>query len=165
VPDEPVKKSMFLAMMIAERKRKLKRTKEPKMNMTPMMDVVFQLIIFLMLVTEMSKMEIVELTLPKAYKAKDDKNPPPNRVVINLTKDHEIYYMQKQLSVQKLRQLLHRVAVQSPKEADTGLPTAAVKIRADAHVEYKYVQRIMIQCMREFIWQLSFGAMPKEYGD
>lgn len=163
--EEIAKTTAFLIARQKERRRKLKRTKEPKMNMTPMMDVVFQLIIFLMLVTEMSKLEIVELTLPQAFEAKDDRDIPPNRIVVNLTKEHRIYHMQRELSVLQLRKLLRRLAQNSPKEAVTGLPTAAVKIRADANVEYKYVQQIMIQCMREFIWQLSFGAMPKEYGD
>ena len=165
MPEETVGKNVYFLAKQAERKRQRKRMKEVKMNMTPMMDVVLLLIIFLMIVSEMSKLEVVELTLPQAYEAKDDINVPHNRIVLNVTRDHKIYHMRKALTVQKLRQLLRRLAAGSPKEPDTGLPTAAVKIRADARVEYKWVQLVMLQCMREFIWQLSFGAMPKEYGD
>ena len=161
MPEGTSGKSAYLIAINEERRRKLKKTVDPKFNMTPMIDNVLQLIIFFMLVTEMSKLEVVELTLPQAYEAKDDKNPPPNRIVVNLTREHEVYHMRRLLNVQQLRRLLHGLAMRSPKD-EMGLPTAAVKIRADALVEYKYVQQIMIQCMREFIWQLSFGAMPKE---
>ncbi len=153
----------MLAERAEERRRRLQNTVRPKLNMAPMIDVVFQLIIFFMLVTELSRMEIIELTLPQAYEAGADHH--LNRIVLNITRDHEMYYMRRELTTRQLRQLLHRAAAQSPKEPDTGLPTLAVKIRADAHVEYGYVQRAMVQCMRERIWQVSFGAMPKEYGN
>ena len=38
----------------------------PELDMTPMIDVVFQLIIFFMLITDMSQKELEELYLPKA---------------------------------------------------------------------------------------------------
>ena len=44
-------------------------------NMTPMIDVVFQLIIFLMLANDMSRKEIEDLLLPDAVHATENLQP------------------------------------------------------------------------------------------
>ena len=56
-------------------------------NMTPMIDVVFQLIIFLMLANDMSRKEIEDLNLPEAMHATEDKGEKEKyRVIVNLLK-------------------------------------------------------------------------------
>jgi biopolymer transport protein ExbD len=143
---------------MARKKRKAKEPPELKLQMTSMIDVVFLLIIFFMLVTEMSKMEAEALSLPTATKGVDDKNPPKNRVVINIKKQGTIVVTRREYSPRGLRGFLHDVSV---RHRDTdGLSTIPVKVRADANVQYKYVQQVMVQCMREYIWKLSFGCMP-----
>jgi len=143
---------------MARERKKLKPPPEAKLQMTSMIDVVFLLIIFFMLVTEMSKMEAESLSLPTATKGIDDKDPPKNRVVINIKSKGNIVVQRREYSPRGLRSLLHEVSVRH-RDAD-GLSTVPVKIRADANVQYKYVQQVMVQCMREYIWRLSFGCMP-----
>ena len=47
--------------------KKVKEVEEPdSIVMTPMIDIVFQLIIFFLLVNDMSRAQLEELTLPKA---------------------------------------------------------------------------------------------------
>lgn len=53
-------------------------------NMTPMIDIVFQLIIFFMLVTEFANTQLEQVRLAKASQAEEDKLPPKDRLVINL---------------------------------------------------------------------------------
>ena len=56
-------------------------------NMTPMIDVVFQLIIFLMLANDMSRKEIEDLELPEAVHASEDKREKEKyRIIVNLLK-------------------------------------------------------------------------------
>ena len=144
--------------MAKQRRKKLTPPPEAKLQMTSMIDVVFLLIIFFMLVTEMSKMEAEALSLPTATEGIDDKDPPKNRIVINIKEEGTIVVSRRTYSPRGLRSLLHEVSV---RHRDTlGLSTVPVKIRADAQVQYKYVQRVMVQCMREYIWKLSFGCMP-----
>ena len=145
---------------MVRKRKKLKPPPEAKLNMTPMIDVVFLLIIFFMLVTEMSKMEAEAISLPTATKGIDDKDPPKNRIVINIMEEGTIKVTRREYSPRGLRSLLHEVSVRH-RDAD-GLSTVPVKIRADANVQYKYVQQVMVQCMREYIWKLSFGCMPHE---
>ena len=59
-----------------------------EMDMTPMIDVVFQLIIFFILITDLTQSELEELKLPMAMNAVEDK-PDPSivRPVLNVLPD------------------------------------------------------------------------------
>jgi len=147
------------------KRRRRKKPADCKLNMTPMIDVVFLLIIFFMLVTEMSKMEIEAITLPYALKAVDDKEgQEKQRIIFNIDKDGKITYMRQRQTPEQVRARLEAAVRTSPRD-DMGLPTLAVKIRGDATCEYKYIQDVMVQCMRAFVWRLSFGANPIENND
>ena len=58
---------------------KLQKTddqQEMEMNMTPMIDVVFLLIIFFMVITDLTQQDLEELQLPTAENAQPDKPKP-----------------------------------------------------------------------------------------
>jgi biopolymer transport protein ExbD len=59
-------------------------------NMTPMIDVVFQLIIFFMLVMDMSQAQLEPVTLPSASKAVKEKYEDTTLLVLNVMKDGAI---------------------------------------------------------------------------
>jgi biopolymer transport protein ExbD len=134
---------------------------ETKLKMTSMIDIVFLLIIFFMCVTEMSKLEAEAVTLPEAKKARDDSDPPKDRVVINVMRDGTYRVMRTTYSKSDLRNFLIKEAIRT--RGQDGLSTLAVKIRADADAAYKYVQRIMMFCMdpKARIWKISFGVAQK----
>lgn len=52
-------------------------------DMTPMIDCVFQLIIFFMLVTDFANTQMERVMLPKATEAEEDKEPARKRLMIN----------------------------------------------------------------------------------
>ena len=59
-----------------------------EMDMTPMIDVVFLLIIFFMIITDLSQQELEELELPNATVAVEDKpDPESNRPILNILQD------------------------------------------------------------------------------
>ena len=64
---------------------------EMEMDMTPMIDVVFLLIIFFMIITDLTQKDLEELELPVAVQAVKDK-PDPDRVrpILNIGWDGEI---------------------------------------------------------------------------
>ncbi len=140
--------------------RRLRRPKptEAKMSMTPMIDIVFLLIFFFMVVTDMSNMEIESVALPFALEATEDR-PGEKRFIVNITDRGKIRMMRRTVTPEVLLQELKKKAKASRRDQD-GLPTISVKIRADAKTEYKFVQQVMVKCMRAYIWKLSFGARP-----
>ena len=74
-------------------KKHTKRAQEElKMDMTPMIDVVFLLIIFFVLVIDLSQQELEDLILPMAKYAVPDDQPPENRPVMNITQDGRMIY-------------------------------------------------------------------------
>ena len=138
---------------------KAEASKDAKMQMTSMIDVVFLLIIFFMLVTELSRLEAELIDLPVATKGIDEE-PDRHRLVVNVTREGTIVVAKKDYSSKELGQLLRlRSALFRGHEGLSELP---VKIRADANVEYKYVQRVMLRCMDEKVWKLSFGCVRAE---
>ena len=69
--------------------KKAKMAEDPGFNMTPMIDVVFQLLIFFMLVTEVAAMEIERVYLPIATEAVEDDQPDKDRLIINVVHDED----------------------------------------------------------------------------
>ena len=129
-----------------ERKElKKKPLKEVKMDMTPMIDVVFLLIIFFMLVTEMTKAEIEVVILPYASMAKEDKGKNQKRVIINLKSSDDrsehgkIIVLGKRYNPGTLKKHLEDVVASTGLD-DQQLAILAVKFRADANLEWKYIQ-------------------------
>ena len=134
---------------------------ECKMNMTPMIDVVFQLLIFFILVTELQNKDYVQLTLPRADQAKAEEDIPKGRMTISITKDGEIMVMAKTYSLKKLSERL-RVEADLTREAGTEFSDKPILIRADHKTEYKSVSDVMEQCIKHNIWKLSFAALRAE---
>ena len=154
---------------------KEKNDAPPEMDMTPMIDVVFQLIIFFMLITDMSQKELEELYLPKAEVAVADK-PDPNeqRPIVNILTDGQIVVKREVLfdpknddKYKKLAEFLARAAKAMPKgpifEDQPNGPQAPkwpLLIRADQATPMKYVQKVMEVCGRQGIqiWKVELAA-------
>ena len=66
---------------------KHKRSTRAAMNMTPMIDIVFLLIIFFMTVTQVSKINREQVELPKLKGAEDQK---PTTLTVNVDREGEI---------------------------------------------------------------------------
>jgi len=142
-----------------------------EMDMTPMIDVVFQLIIFFILITDMTQSELEELRLPVARNAVEDKpDPKVVRPVLNILPDgtminkrRELYDPEKD-EMQELERYLADQARLMPKEFDEDvkidLPKNPLLIRADKNSEFKYIQKIMEVCGKKGIqiWKLQLAA-------
>lgn len=132
---------------------------EVTMDMTPMIDVVFLLIIFFMVVNEIAKMQIHEgIILPLASQARVDDTPPPGRMVLNIDRDGEVWSSNKKWANDALDRLLQIEAKVS--QGSDGFSERAVLMRADGRAKYYDIARIMYQCQKNKIWKLSFGTKP-----
>jgi len=141
-------------MRISRREAKAEKI---SLKMTPMIDIVFLLIIFFMCVTEMSKLEIESLTLPEAMMGSPEAGRP--RLTVNVMEDGSCRVAGKLYKPKALERL---IAVRALGDVDSnGVPKLAIRIRADAGVAYKYVQRVMLGCQKAKVWQLSFGVAPR----
>jgi len=128
-----------------------------RMNMTPMIDVVFQLLIFFMLVTEMTQQDKVELTLPRADQATTDEGE-PGRHTINVDEDGTIRVGATAVTLDQLDKILYVEALERTREGSK-FSDKPILIRADRNAEFLTIQKIMGKCVKHKIWKLSFGAM------
>ena len=127
------------------------------MNMTPMIDVVFQLLIFFMLVSEIARTEKADLVLPKASEAQPDHGD-PGRHTINVTRDGRIMVGGRFKTLEQIDAIL-AVEVQIMKKRGEKFSEKPILIRADKEAHFETVQKIMGKCVKHKIWRLSFGAM------
>jgi len=127
------------------------------MNMTPMIDVVFQLLIFFMVVSEIAQTEKADLTLPKASEAKPDKGE-PGRHTINVTREGRIMVGARYVTLDQLDDIL-AIEVEIMKKKGQKFSDKPILIRADKEAHFETIQKIMAKCVKHKIWRLSFGAM------
>ena len=135
--------------------RKAKTEYEMKWNMTPMIDVVFNLIIFFMIVTDLTQQELEDLQLPSADQAQKDENPEEKRMIINLTRKGHYVVRRKDRGlvdncIDEIRKHL-AAQVRVFERDEDGASEQPILIRADKKTEFKYVQKVMQICGEEGI--------------
>ncbi len=134
-------------------------TEECQMDMTPMIDVVFQLIIFfvvtLQMTTDMNKDIVLEEGKDGITLTQD--NMPPTQLEIELDYKGRISIHNITISLPRLKEtILRRVG-----KYGTEFP---VLIRADQRAEHWMVKQIMDVCTSCGVWKLSFVAIQEHKG-
>ncbi len=118
---------------------------EIKLDMTPMIDCVFNLLVFFILVVDLGQQELEKVTLPRASEfQKDDKNE-KGRKVVNLDLEGVIKVKRRPFAIDSLRLDLKTWSDLYPREAG-GLCSKPILIRTDRGTEMKHVQKIMQLC-------------------
>ena len=127
--------------------------------MTPMIDIVFQLVVFFLLVLDLTQPRFEPLELPEADQATLEKIPPPYELIVNLREDGRIMIDGRVLhragsddfaSVRRLFRNRRSVA---------RLAEAPVLVRADRSAAWRDVQRLMAIASAEgAVTRLRFGA-------
>ncbi|MCZ6597926.1 MAG: biopolymer transporter ExbD [Planctomycetota bacterium] len=150
---------------------------EMKMNMTPMIDVVFLLIIFFMIITDLTQQELEEIKLPVAQTCVPDE--PVQGVVrpiVNIDYTgkmvvmRETYFDPETGDLKPLEGFLADQARRMPKEGldkdkpigptNPPIPSNPLLIRADKNTEFKYIQKLMELCGKKGIqiWKIELAA-------
>ena len=138
------------------KRREAEGTSTVQINMAPMIDVVFLLIVFFMLVTRFVSVEIadVELPDPEASRARELKL--PDKVVLNL---------QHTPGIDEPTLLLGPFVVSTNEELKDRLtqtknanPQVQVILRADRAIEYRYVRQAMDAVAAAGIETMNIGA-------
>ena len=159
------------------------QTDESVLNMTPMIDIVFNLVTFFMIAVDISHKDFVAVALPRAHAGVEDKDPsaekdPAKRITrfnIALKQNGEMVLKEHKWNLEG-----------SPEEQDaalTGLRTAlaavtrgpglrepdgsskvVILIRGDRDAKWKYVQWIMQIAAEVKIYKMHFAveSPPKE---
>ena len=121
-------------------------------NMTPMIDVTFQLIIFFLVSSHLAQQELqVEVDLPTASSGDEMKDEPGRRMTVNLLADGQLLLAGEAIDPEELGRRLEL-------ERRTN-PQFELRIRSDRHVEYGRVKPLLRQCLLHDVWKLTFAVV------
>ncbi len=125
-------------------------------DLTPMIDMTFQLIAFFMLIINFSEVEkSEEINLPLSELAKPPEEPPPYKIVLNLDEDGSVKFGPQIIeNVDIIKPVLTREITTAQREG-VALPEISVIIRADRGVDTGLVQRLMNKCKDEQLESFS----------
>jgi biopolymer transport protein ExbD len=127
-------------------------------NMTPMIDVVFQLIIFFLLSSHLAKQETqLKLPLPTADSGQASEERDRPRITINVLEGGTLLVANRPILPAELATLLVE------RRATHG-DDLEVRIRADRGVAYASVEPVMLACVRAGIWNVAYAVYRKEDG-
>jgi len=121
-------------------------------NMTPMIDVVFLLIIFFLVSSHLAKQETqIELALPTASSAADDNFADKPRLTINIDADGSYSLAGRPITAKRLPEQFAAVREQEGGDVE-------VRIRGSRLAPYSAAEPIMIACTRAGIWDVSWAV-------
>jgi len=133
-------------------KLKLPQKGDVEIDMAPMIDMVFLLLIFFMVASVVARPDKVPVVLPSAKYAKvpDDIK---GRMSLSVDANNQIYIGTTPVTLAELQQLVSE-------ELDVN-PDLRVFIRADDRVEYKTTKDIMIACGEVGATDLIYATYEK----
>ncbi len=136
--------------------RKTSQDKEPEFQMAPMIDIIFQLLIFFMVISTFQDLEdVVEVKLPVADESQTKKTT-YGEIVINVMEDGRIVFNQMVYDYEGLLSILTQEA---------GLfKRAKVTIRGDKDTPHAWIMGVMKVCAQADIWDVSFATFQEEAG-
>ena len=129
---------------------------EPQLNLTPMIDIVFLLIIFFMVGTRFSEIEQqYDIELPTAT-AVQPMTSRPDALVLNVSRSGSVMMDGETLELPDLQSRLET--------ARQAYPEQAVLIRGDGEGVYQAVVDVMDVCHRAKIQKFSLAFQPLTQG-
>ena len=125
-------------------------------NMTPMIDVVFQLIIFFLVSSHLARNESqIDLRLPVARSAADDTDLTTPRVTINIKDDGSLWINARPVAVNRLTDLLSELVANEGENLE-------VRIRGSRSAAYSHAEPVMWACTQSGIWNVSYAVYREE---
>ena len=129
---------------------------DAQLDMTPMIDVVFQLIIFFITTVDMESKALdtkVRMAMSPNGPVEDVKD--PRTVVVDVDSDGAISIMKTRLSEGQLLNILNKARNSSGQ----GTP---VVIRGDLAAKHEQVKRVMDICGKAGLWKIRFAALKEK---
>ena len=123
---------------------------QPQLNMTPMIDIVFLIIIFFMVGTKFTELERkIGLQVPEVSEVAA-MTPAPEKRVVNVYRDGQITLDRQQVS---LLELVSRLSAARSQYKELG-----VLIRGDAESSFQQVAEVLSACKRAGVAELGISV-------
>jgi len=121
---------------------------------TPMMDMIFILLIFFMTASMYSQLEAeIGIVVPTASEAAPPERT-PGEIIVNIAEDGTIIVNQRQYDLASLQELLTRIGATFKGQA--------IIIRGDKRTQFGRAVEVLNACAKADIWNVSFAALKEE---
>lgn len=124
-------------------------------NLTPMIDIVFLLIIFFLVASYLSSSENQEaIQLAKAGGARYDAVESPRRIIVTIDNEGQLMVGSKALTLAEFSTQIRPTAGEKPAR------DLEVRLRVDKRVRYEKVEPLLVECAKAGITQIQFNVLP-----
>lgn len=124
-------------------------------NLTPMIDIVFLLIIFFLVASYLSGSENHEtIQLAKAAGGSFTAEESPRRIVVTITADGQLLISGQVVTISDFSTQIRPAKNEKP---DRDLE---IRLRADRRVPYDLVEPLLVECARAGISKIKFNVIP-----
>ena len=128
------------------------RPRQPgiRFNITPLIDIVFLLIVFFLAATHLTQNEKLEaVELPEASQNESEPDEAPRRMIITITLDEKLHLRSNGISLEELEAQLLSLDENKRQEME-------IRIRGDRRIPYRIVDPVLISCARAGISNVKF---------
>jgi biopolymer transport protein ExbD len=133
-----------------------RKTENAELNLTPMIDVVFQLIIFFIVTIKMNEQINYDIILESApHGPVVTEEPNPYALVVEVAQNGRISIGNVPMSRNRLKGIIRKSIRQN-----RGLPID-IMVRADYRALHRYVRSVMDACTEEGVWRINFVAVQE----
>ncbi len=130
--------------------------KRAEMQMAPMIDVVFILLLFFIVTWNFARFEAeIDISVPSAETA-EESQPTPGEIVVNVNKDGVIKVNSQELTQDQLFVRLSRVS--------NIYKDQPIILRGDEGTEFRHIMKVLDTCQKAGIWNVSFAAKKEVPG-
>ncbi len=127
-------------------------------DMTPMIDMVFQLIAFFMVLVNFSEVDQHQaITLPQSVLAKPPEEPPESPITLQLTRGGRVYLAGQAMGIPELASYM-RIEANALKAHGKSPGSTPVIIRGDSRAKTGQVQELITVCQDEGFEKFALRA-------
>lgn len=125
-----------------------------ELELAPMIDVVFLLLIFFLVTWQFARFErTMDIAVPAAEEV-DDTTRTVNEIIINVQEDGTVLLNSRQYSQEELFSRLSTIAAVDENQA--------VILRGDAKADFQHIIDVLDTIKRSGIWNVAFAATKPE---
>ena len=139
-------------------KAPLRKRSEIGFDMTPMIDIVFQLIIFFLVASHFTNQEnAMEVELPSAEKANEIQADEISRLTLSIPREGELFVGMKSITNSELSELLKK---EGKHQLEKNEPFQ-LRIRAGRLVPFSGIEPVLLEAAKAGIADVQFAVMEE----
>ena len=124
-----------------------------ELQLAPMLDVVFQLLIFFLVSFEFQRTELdMKVSVPSAQEGADPKRA-LGEIIVNVRESGEVMVENQTMTQAQLKEKLSAIAKQHKNQP--------IRLRGDAKCDYQTIVEVIDTCQKAGIWNISFATQRK----